>query len=107
MTIIDGYLESYNEKTKIDKTALTAEIVRILKASGVRFLSKEEHGVWMDASNDAARDKVSHMFRYQRRKSDSSASSVATSKGAVRDTVSSDGSVPDLMSNESAKKSRH
>ena len=100
MTIIDGYLLSYNSKSSnIEKTALTVEIVRIMKASGVRFLSKEKTGVWTDVPDDVARDKVSHMFRYQRRKSDSSSSSTGTTKGVVRDIVpTSITNSPDLVS---------
>lgn len=94
-TIIDGYLISYNSKSSnTEKTALTEEIVRIMKASGVRFLAKEKTGVWMDVPDDVARDKVSHMFRYQRRKSESSSES--TTKGIVRDTVPSTANTPDF-----------
>lgn len=65
-SIIDGYLDQYHEhSSKTEKTVLASRIVDIVKASGVRFLSKER-GIWLEVSHDLARDKVSHMFRHQR-----------------------------------------
>ncbi|CAB9526619.1 Transfer protein [Seminavis robusta] len=66
MTIIDGYLDQYhNHCSKQEKTELTFEIVRMLKDSGVRFLSKDS-GIWLEVSDELARGKISYMFRHQR-----------------------------------------
>ena len=99
MTIIDAHLDEYNDQpSNIEKTALTQEIVRMVKASGVRFLSKD-NGIWMEVPGDVARDKVAHMFRYQRRKVESTS---GHGTRVVRD-VPSAGSIPDLVANGQAK----
>lgn len=65
--IIDDYVDEYHAKSKQEKTALAVEMVQKVKAARGRFLSKES-GIWIEVSDDLARDKVSHMFRHQRRK---------------------------------------
>lgn len=90
ITIVDGYLDQYHtQSTKLEKTALATQIVRMLQASGVRFLSKEQ-GIWMEVPNDMARDKVSHMFRHQKKKV--STGNTATSRAAPE--VTSSDAVP-------------
>jgi hypothetical protein len=83
MTVVDGYLDQYHSKcNKQEKTALTFEIVRMLKESGVRFLSKDT-GIWLEVPDDQARAKISYMFRHQRTKPNNG------SVGVVRDSPSS------------------
>lgn len=68
--IVDEYLDKYHDSStsKLEKTALAAEIVRRVKDRlGVRFLSKSS-GIWMEVGDEMARDKVSHMFRHQKQK---------------------------------------
>jgi hypothetical protein len=61
--IVDAYLSTYHTATNIKiKTEMTADIVRMIKKASGRFLSKES-GVWIEVSDDVARDKVSHLFR--------------------------------------------
>ena len=67
-SIVDGYYDQYHkESSKLEKTALASDIVRMVQANGVRFLSKD-NGVWMEVPHDVAREKVSHMFRHQKQK---------------------------------------
>jgi hypothetical protein len=83
MTVVDGYLDQYHSKcNKQEKTALAFEIVRMLKESGVRFLSKDT-GIWLEVPDDQARAKISYMFRHQRTKPNNG------SVGVVRDSPSS------------------
>ena len=63
LSIMDGYLDQYHGcKSREEKTALTCRVVDMLKANGVRFLSKES-GIWMEVPYDIARERVSHTFR--------------------------------------------
>jgi hypothetical protein len=65
--LVDTFVEEYDKKSKLEKTAMAAEIVQKVKEYNGRFLTKDS-GIWIEVSDDLARDKVSHMFRHQRRK---------------------------------------
>lgn len=70
--IVDSYVLEYHQLTnKQDKTALAAQVVRMVKAASARFVSKES-GLWMEVPDDVAREKVSGLFRtlYRTRYSD-------------------------------------
>jgi hypothetical protein len=76
--LVDEQLSIYHgfSNSKKEKTALSAEIVKMVQKVSGRFLSKES-GVWIEVSDDIARDKVSHMFRTRlimNRRGDGSAS---------------------------------
>jgi hypothetical protein len=64
--LIDEQLSIYHgfSNSKKQKTALSAEIVMMVQSKdyGGRFLSKES-GVWIEVSDEVARDKVSNTFR--------------------------------------------
>ncbi|CAB9514190.1 Transfer protein [Seminavis robusta] len=88
MTIIDSYLDQYHNKcSKHEKTELTAEIVSMLKDSGVRFLCKDS-GIWLEVTDDLARGKISYMFRHQRGRTPAKNGISAT--GVVRQVPSGD-----------------
>jgi hypothetical protein len=62
-TLVDDHLSLYDGfSNKKEKTALSAEIVKMVQSASGRFLSKES-GVWIKVSDDIAREKVSRTFR--------------------------------------------
>jgi hypothetical protein len=63
MNIVGDNLGRYNGcSDSMEKRDMTNEIVTLVKASSGRFLTQES-GVWVEASDDIARQKVSHAFR--------------------------------------------
>jgi hypothetical protein len=56
----------YDATDKQEKTRISMEIVRTLKAKPSRFLKKNASGVWEEVDEDMAREKVSHAFRTMR-----------------------------------------
>ena len=65
--MVEDYVEEYHGYTRnTQKTELAMTITqRVLRAGG-RFLTKES-GIWIEVSDDIARDKVSHLLRARRR----------------------------------------
>jgi hypothetical protein len=86
--IVDEYLSTYHTATNTKiKTKITADIVHLIKKTSCRFLSKES-GVWIEVSDDVARDKVSHLFRarkkdYTPKKRDSKEDSVGKCRSSA------------------------
>jgi hypothetical protein len=70
LDIIAKHHEVYEKSLIYEKTAITIEIVRLIKESGGRFLQQEGHG-WKLVDDKRARLKVSSAFRDNRRKSKS------------------------------------
>ena len=77
--VIELHLEQYNRSNKLQKGQLTANLVKQIKLSGVRFLKQQENsssssstkkknntGWWIEVNDDVARGKVSHAFRNTR-----------------------------------------
>jgi hypothetical protein len=56
----------YDAADKQEKTRISLEIVRMLKAKPSRFLKKNASGIWEEVDEDMARLKVSHAFRTMR-----------------------------------------
>jgi hypothetical protein len=56
----------YEATDKQEKTRISLEIVRVLKAKPSRFLKKNASGIWKEVDEDMARAKVSHAFRTMR-----------------------------------------
>eukprot|EP00934_Nitzschia_sp_Nitz4_P002781 Nitzschia sp. Nitz4//scaffold32_size149145//49056//50746//NITZ4_002873-RA/size149145-processed-gene-0.91-mRNA-1//1//CDS//3329548051//2771//frame0 len=82
--IVDSYVLEYHKLVnKQDKTALASDIVRMVKSVSARFLTKES-GVWMEVTDDIAREKVSGLFRtlYRTRYSDVKAAAEERKVGA-------------------------
>jgi hypothetical protein len=66
MNMVGDNLDRYNACTdQLEKRDITTEIVNLVKNAG-RFLTQES-GIWIEASDDIARQKVSHAFRNLRR----------------------------------------
>jgi hypothetical protein len=69
--LIDQHRNIYQSIDRLNKTALSTEIVKLVNATGGRFLKKCEDeviGGWIEVSDDVARDKVSHGFRTKTRR---------------------------------------
>ena len=63
--MIEERWSQYNEATKLDKTAMAWDIVRIIQDNGGRFLERDKSdiGKWTITSDDTARYKVAYGFR--------------------------------------------
>jgi hypothetical protein len=61
----------YNKSLIHEKTAISKEIVLVIKESGGRFLRQDEGHGWKLVDDNVARAKVSAAFRDRRRKSNS------------------------------------
>ena len=70
--LVEMHREEYEAVGRVEKTRIAEKIVQMVKESNGRFLKQDGCG-WLEVSDEAARDKVSHFFRRLR--------SVATSKG--------------------------
>lgn len=65
--LVDQLLPKYDKLSRTEKTELAADVVRGLqKTTGGRFLT-QECGIWIEISDDIAREKVSHLFRARRK----------------------------------------
>ena len=66
--IIDHYREDYEAGDRFEKTALTKNMVQIIKDAGGRFLKRNESSLgWVEVSDDIARVKISQSFRTKKR----------------------------------------
>ena len=65
--IVDSLYERYDRATKSEKYQLTTYIVERVGAVGSLFLKQYEGGIWVQATADEAREKVSILFRTQRK----------------------------------------
>jgi hypothetical protein len=67
--LIDQLRNAYQSKNRLDKTAISNEVVCVVKASNGRFLKRceDDIGGWTEVSDDLAREKVSHGFRTKRK----------------------------------------
>lgn len=91
--LCDMHWSKYEQSSKYGKTEVAEKIVSIIQESNGRFL-KSEKGVWVEVSDDVAREKVSHFFRHMRAKMISRrSSSISASEEST--------STPSLASEES------
>lgn len=83
--IIDTYRGEYQAGKKLEKTALSAKVVKIVQDDlGGRFLRKKEDdasGIWVQVTDYAAREKVSHGFRTKPRKGNATKQDVSPDSG--------------------------
>jgi hypothetical protein len=63
--MIEEHFTQYESASKMAKTELTEEVVRIIKETSGRFLKEDSLG-WTDVGDDVARLKASHSFRSMR-----------------------------------------
>jgi hypothetical protein len=76
--IVESHMEKYEQATKrVEKTDLTAEVVKVVNERGGRFL-KQDGGGWTEINVDSARDKVSHSFRNLRKSIGTTTTTTAT-----------------------------
>jgi hypothetical protein len=66
--ILELHRQQYDQGEKSGKTVIAADIVRIVKGEGGRFLKQNDHGLpgWVEVDDASARMKVSHAFRTRR-----------------------------------------
>jgi hypothetical protein len=60
--VVEMNRSRYEKATKFEKTQVAERIVHLIHLSYGRFLKKEKFG-WVEVSDDAAREKISHFFR--------------------------------------------
>jgi len=68
--VVSSLLPKYDAAKRSERTKITNKVVEMVKALPSRFLSKDS-GVWIEVHDAKARDKVSGLFRTQRRSSKS------------------------------------
>lgn len=64
--ICEMYFDVYERATKFQKTVVAEKILSIVRESGGRFLKRGPDQLWVEADDMAARNKISHLFRYMR-----------------------------------------
>jgi len=64
--ILAAHYDEYNNGGRKEKTELAEKIVKLVKATPAKFLRRDEDEMWVTASDEAAREKVSHGFRRKR-----------------------------------------
>jgi hypothetical protein len=60
--LIMTHWEEYSGTTRGSKREVVRKVFQIIKTSGVRFLSKEKDGWWIEASDKEAAQKVEKTF---------------------------------------------
>ena len=70
--IVDDHLEQYHQAgtSRKEKQQVLRTIYDCVTERGGRFLSKEEHGVWLALDFDAAKDKIFRTLHHRHKKSD-------------------------------------
>ena len=69
--IIDSHWNRYNMAEQTEKSNISMEIVQKVKASGARFLERHDNkDEWIEVEASIARQKVSHGFRNQTKRTD-------------------------------------
>ena len=66
--IIESKLGEYESSRQLEKTKLSSQVVHSIKEAGGRFLKQGEDGNWEEVDTETCREKISHLFRDQRRK---------------------------------------
>ncbi|KAL3937354.1 MAG: hypothetical protein SGARI_002153 [Bacillariaceae sp.] len=66
--LIEMYADQYEQANKVQKTIIAERIVAMVHESLGRFLKQEANKGWVEVSDEAAREKISHFFRFQRSK---------------------------------------
>jgi hypothetical protein len=67
--LVEMEFKTYEEASKMEKTAIAARIVTRIQESYGRFL-KWEDGGWVEVDFETARNKMSHFFRRRRTRKD-------------------------------------
>lgn len=62
--IIESRQDEYQGGNRVEKTQITKEIVKVVKAANGLFLQRDENGQgWEEVGDSVAREKVSYGFR--------------------------------------------
>lgn len=62
------YSDDYNEAPRNKRRKIATELVRALKAKGVRFLQQTDNGEWVESNFAEAEKKIGQVFRNTRRR---------------------------------------
>ena len=57
----------YDEVEKTAKAEMTGDLLQFFKSNSIRFLEKDSNGIWVEAPKQKAREKISMIFRDQRK----------------------------------------
>jgi hypothetical protein len=64
--LIDMHSDQYENANKAQKTVIAERIVAMVHESLGRFLKQEAQKGWVEVSDEVAREKISHLFRFHR-----------------------------------------
>ena len=71
--LIDSQWNRYNTADQSEKSSISMDIVKLVKAKGARFLERnDDSDEWVEVEDGVARLKVSHGFRNKTKRSESS-----------------------------------
>ena len=84
--VIESLKPRYESLKRAEKTRLAEDLVKKMKARGMRFL-RQSNGYWEDADDSAAREKVSQGFRSLRSDKQSSKGNKGSEKVVQDDTT--------------------
>eukprot|EP00934_Nitzschia_sp_Nitz4_P004785 Nitzschia sp. Nitz4//scaffold87_size112219//68166//69669//NITZ4_004079-RA/size112219-augustus-gene-0.52-mRNA-1//1//CDS//3329559384//4775//frame0 len=85
--VVDDFFDEYEKADKVYKSVLADKMISKIKESGGRFLKQRDDGggMWEQASDKVARQKVAHWCRHKRHKSRKGNSTADTSDGIKRE----------------------
>jgi hypothetical protein len=64
--LVDVHLIEYDKGSKLDKTRLSENILKMVQANSGRFLRQDVRGNWLEVDDGTAREKISRAFRARR-----------------------------------------
>jgi hypothetical protein len=64
--LVDVHLIEYDKGSKLDKTRLSENILKMVQANAGRFLRQDVRGNWLEVDDGTAREKISRAFRARR-----------------------------------------
>eukprot|EP00980_Cylindrotheca_fusiformis_P006080 scaffold1308_cov93-Cylindrotheca_fusiformis.AAC.5 len=80
--LVDAYFDQYNQLSKTGRTNLADQIVAVVHGFSGRFMKMDnESGMWVEVSEQDAREKVTHRFRHSRERSVKGGSMVYSGTG--------------------------
>ena len=93
MHIVEMNRERYEKALKVQKTQVAQSIVNLIQQSNGRFLKREPgvvNGNWILATQEEARDKISHFFRRLREVDAKSSSLISSSESGSNNDCSTE-----------------
>ena len=81
--IVDSRLDQYHQGSRKEKHQVLQAIYDCVLERNGRFLSKEEHGVWLAVDFDAARDKIFRTLHHRHKNSSKLQKKAKQEKGRI------------------------